>query len=140
MGSKDRKQLELLPSEQPHVEAVTADLVARVRRLPTFLRAWNYAQDIAQLEDKSVYERLEIDVSHWTKIRKGKASPPADERFVSYFDAVQNDIPLIWLAEARGYDFLSMRKHFASELEKRNAELEEEVAALRRVVACGARK
>jgi hypothetical protein len=69
MGSKDRKQLELLPSEAPHVEEVTADLVARVRRLPTFLRAWNYAQDVSMLEDKTVYEHLEIDVSHWTKIR-----------------------------------------------------------------------
>jgi hypothetical protein len=52
---------------------------------------------------------------------------------------VRNDIPLIWLAEARGYDFLSMRRHFATELEKENAELREENAALRRVVSRGGR-
>lgn len=133
MDSTKRKQLELLPSEQPHVEEVTSDLVARVRRLPTFLRAWNYAQDVSLLEDKTIYDRLEIDKSHWTKIKKGNGSPPADERFTGFFDVVQNDVPLIWLAEARGFDFLSMRRHRSS-LERENEELKQDLADHKRVI------
>lgn len=127
MGSKDRQQLELLPSERPQPVEITADLVDRVRRLPTFLRAWNYAQDISCLEDKTVYSALNIDASHWTKIKKGNASPPANESFTRFFDVVNNDIPLIWLAEARGYDSLSLRKHRSS-LERENEALREELA------------
>lgn len=89
------------------------------------------AQNLAALEDKQVYGELDMDASHWTKIRKGLASPPADERFVRYFDVVRNEIPLIWLVEARGYDWMSLRKHRSDEA-RRIAELEEENAELKR--------
>lgn len=115
------------------MEEVTPDLVARVRRLPTFLRAWNYAQDVSLLEDKTIYTALKIDKSQWTKIKKGKGSPPADERFMGFFDVVQNDVPLIWLAEARGFDFLSMRRHRSS-LERENEELKQDLADHKRVI------
>lgn len=130
MNSEDRHQFELgLPSDgkprQPHVEPVTPTLIGIIRRKPTFLSAWNFAQDFAELEDKEVYDPLQIDSSHWTKIGKGSASPPGDERFVRYFDVVQNEIPLIWLAEKRGYDWMTIRKHQSNE-QKRIAELEQE--------------
>lgn len=141
MSSKVRTQLELLPSELAHIEEVTPELVARVRTKPTFLRAWNYAQDVSCLEDKTVYSALNIDASHWTKIKKGNGSPPADERFTRFFDVVKNDIPLIWLAEARGYDFLTMRRHRSS-LERENEELKKEIADRDRALALiiGARR
>lgn len=130
MDSKDRRQLELLPARnEPHVVEVTPELIRSIRLQPTLLRAWNLAQNLAVLEDKQVYLELEIDGSHWTKIRKGLASPPADERFVRYLDVIRNEIPLIWLVEARGYDWMSLRKHRSDEaarieeLERENAEL-----------------
>ena len=128
MTSKDRSQLELLPPRlDPHVVEVTAELIRSIRKQPTLLGAWCLAQDLAALEDKEVYSELDMDASHWTKIRRGRASPPADERFVRYFDAVQNEIPLIWLVEARGYDWTSLRKHRSAEA-RRIAELEGAVA------------
>lgn len=133
MTSKDRKQLELLPSAVAHTEPVTEELVSRVRRLPTFLHAWNYAQSLSMLEDKTVYTACQIDGSQWTKITKGRASPPGDERFTRFFDVVQNEIPLIWLAEARGYDFMTLRKHFEDDKDRKIAELEEENAAFRKI-------
>lgn len=141
MNSTKWQQTELLPSEQAHVEEVTADLVARVSRKKTLLDAWNYAQEIACLEDKTVYSAINLDKSHWSKIRKGAASPPADQRFTRFMDVVQNDIPLIWLAEARGYDFLSMRRHRSS-LERENEELKKEIADRDRALALiiGARR
>jgi hypothetical protein len=129
--SKVRHQLELLPTQEPYVEPVTPELVRLVKRKPTFLAAWNLAQTHADLEDKQCYQPLGIEASHWTKIGKGLASPPGDERFVRYMDVVRNEIPLIWLVEARGYDFLSLRKH-RSDHERRIAELEEENRELKR--------
>lgn len=133
MNSEDRHQFVLLPTKEPHVEPVTPELIQMIRRKPTFLSAWNLAQSHAELEDKEVYEPLGIDSSHWTKIGKGNASPPADERFVRYLDIVQNEIPLIWLAEKRGYDWMTIRKHRSNE-QRRIAELEQQNADLKRAV------
>ena len=46
---------------------------------------------------------------------------------------MREQAPLIWLAEARGYDFTSMRKH-RSDHERRVAELEAENNDLRRLL------
>lgn len=132
MGSKSLHQLELLASKpQPHVEEVS---IATIRRRPTLLRAWHLAQEISGLEDKQVYGPLQIDASHWTKIKNGSASPPADERFLQFMDVVHNEVPLMWLAEARGYDWTTIRKH-RSDVERRLAGVEQENADLKRMLA-----
>lgn len=133
MDSEQRHQMELLPTKEPHVEPVTPDLIRSIKRRTTFLAAWNFAQDFAALEDKQCYSPLGIDSSHWTKIRKGLASPPADARFVRYMDVVRNEIPLVWLVESRGYDWQSLRKH-RSDHERRIVELESENRDLRRAM------
>lgn len=130
MGSKSVHQLDLLSKPQPHVEEVS---IGTIRRRPTFLRAWHLAQEISGLEDKQVYGPLQIDASHWTKIKNGSASPPADERFLQFMDVVHNEVPLIWLAEARGYDWSSIRKH-RSDVERRLADTEQENAELKRLL------
>ena len=133
MTSEARKQLELLPSAEPHVEEMTPELIQSVKRRPTFLAAWNFAVDFSALEDKQVYSQIDVDASHWSKIRAGRAFPPADDRFNRFFDVVHNEIPLVWLAEKRGYDWSTIRKHRSSE-QRRIAELETENADLRRLV------
>ena len=133
MDSENRHQLELLQTSEPHVEPVTPEIINSIRRRGTFLAAWNYAQDFAALEDKQCYQPLGIDSSHWTKIRKGLASPPADARFGRYMDVVRNEIPLIWLVESRGYDWSTLRKH-RSDHERRIAELESENRDLRKAM------
>lgn len=134
MTSEVRKQLDLIPAAQAHSEPVTPELVRSIRKRPTFLAAWNFAVDFAALDDKQVYQPLGIDSSHWTKIRSGRAFPPADERFGRFFDIVQNEIPLVWLVESRGYDWMSLRTH-RSDSERRVAELEQEVRDLKRLFA-----
>lgn len=128
MRSENRPQLELLPTRsEPHVEPVTAEFISAVRRKSTLSEAWKYAQDHADLDDKECYLALGMDNSHWSKIRKGKANPPADGRWNQYMDVVRNEIPLIWAVESRGYNFLSLRKHL-DDSQKRIAELEQKVA------------
>jgi hypothetical protein len=134
MTSENRKQLDLLPSAEPHVEPMTPELIRSIRKRSTFLGAWNFAVDFAALEDKQVYQPLGIDSAHWSRIRTGRASPPADERFARFLDIVQNEIPLVWLIESRGYDWMSLRKH-RSDHERRIAELEDENRNLRRAFA-----
>jgi hypothetical protein len=128
MRSENRPQLELLPNRsEPHVEPVTPELIRAVRRKSTFAEAWRFAQDHADLDDKQCYDPLRMDASHWSKIRKGQAWPPADARYGQYMDVVRNEIPLIWLVESRGYDFLTVRKHM-DDSQRRIAELERKVA------------
>jgi hypothetical protein len=134
MTSEVRNQLDLLPAAQAHSEPITPELIRSIRKRPTFLAAWNFAVDFAALDDKQIYQPLGIDSSHWTKIRSGRASPPADERFGRFFDLVQNEIPLVWLVENRGYDWMSLRSH-RSDSERRVAELEQEVRDLKRLFA-----
>lgn len=135
MTSEVRNQLELMPSpEGPHVEPVTPSLISQIMRRPTMRHAWNFGQDFSTLQDKQCYDPLGMDNSHWSKIRKGTASPPADERFTKYLDIVQNEFPLIWLCEARGYDFMTLRKH-QTNTERENADLREENQFLRRAMA-----
>lgn len=131
MTSKVLHQLDLLSKPEPHIEEVS---IATIRKRPTFLRAWHLAQEISGLEDKEVYVPLRIDASHWTKIKNGTASPPADERFTRFLDVVHNEVPLIWLAEARGYDWSTIRKH-RSDVERRLAGVEQENADLKRMLA-----
>lgn len=135
MTSENRKQLDLLlPGAEAHSEPVTPELIRSIRKRSTFLAAWNFAVDFSALEDKQVYQPLGIDSAHWSRIRTGRASPPADERFSRFLDIVQNEIPLVWLIESRGYDWMSLRKH-RSDHERRISELEEENRNLRRAFA-----
>jgi hypothetical protein len=134
MDSKSRKQLELLTGrDQPHVEEVTPQLIRLIRNKPTFLSAWNFAAQTSELEDKQIYGPLNLDASHWTKITKGTASPPADERFLKFFDVVKNEYPLIWLCEHRGYDFTTLRRH-RSELEEQLEAKDKEIADHKRTI------
>jgi hypothetical protein len=134
MTSEARKQLELLPGAEPHVEQMTPELIRSIKRRPTFLAAWNFAHDFSALEDKQVYGPLDIDASHWSKIRSGRAFPPADERFVRFFDVVRNEIPLVWLAEVRGYDWTTIRKHRSAE-QRQITELQDELRDVKRTLA-----
>lgn len=140
MATKDRRQIELIPSDIAAEAPITPDLVSRVRALPTFLRAWNYAAQISTLEEKEIYIPVGIDGSHWTKIKNNAAGVPADERFTRFQERVRNNVLLIWHCESQGFDALSLRKHYASDADRRVAELEEENSALRRIVALGGRK
>lgn len=133
MNSKNRNQLELLPSAQPLVEPVTPELIARVCRRETIGDAWNYAQDVSGLENKVCAGALEMDESQWNKIRKGIYNPPSDHRFNQFEKLVNNNVLLIWHCESNGFDFLSMQRHRSS-LERENEELREDLANHKRAL------
>lgn len=118
-------QLDLLARrKKARVENVPIDMI---RRRPTLIRACHLAMEVAGLEDKEIYGELDLDAGAFSRIRKGTAWLPQDERFVRFLDLIQNDIPLIWLAEKRGFDWSTIRPH-RSDLERENERLRQEIA------------
>lgn len=129
--SKNLHQLDLLPKPRPAPPDVSIDTI---KRRPTLLRALHLAAEVSGLEDKQIYEAIDVDASHWTRIKSGAAHFPADERFLNFLNVVNNDVPLIWLAEKRGYDWSTVRKH-RSCVERENEALKEELADHKRAIS-----
>lgn len=125
------RQIELIAKNKPEPVDIPLDLI---RRRTSFIKAVQLAIDTSGLEDKEIYGELELDAAAFSRIRKGTAWLPQDERLVRFLDVVHNDIPLIWLAEARGYDWSTIRKK-RSATERRLEEVERENADLRRLLS-----
>jgi hypothetical protein len=79
--------------------------------------------------DKEVYKELGIDAGHWSRIHRGEAHFPVD-KLTALMDLCQNEAPLLWLLNARGYALDSLR-HRETELERQNRLLREQVELLK---------
>lgn len=90
---------------------------------PTLLHALNFAQELSGLEDKQIAGELGIDLGQWSRIKSGNAHFPTN-KYVAFMRLVGNDIPLVWLAHAMGYEL----KPLESDLERENARLRQELA------------
>lgn len=69
----------------------------------SLLDAVNLMFNMSGLEDKEIYDALDIDSGHFSKLRKGVKGYyfPAD-KLEAAMSLCESDIPLIWLAYARG--------------------------------------
>jgi hypothetical protein len=77
---------------------------------PTLLGAIKLCISLAGFDaDKQVYGELGIDAGHWTRIIHSEAHFPVD-KLSALMDLCGNEAPLLWLANARGYDPRSLRK------------------------------
>lgn len=75
--------------------------------------------------DKQLSTTLGVDkaqFSRWTNGTEGILWP----KFTALMDACGNDVPLLWMAHARGYDIASIHKR-ETELERENRLLREEL-------------
>lgn len=115
------EQLALKLPRQP----VTVD-VETIRRQPTMTQAIVLASSLAGLKnDKDQARAIGLDQTTWSLIKKGERAFPHDG-YEEMFDEFGNEVPLIWLADRRGY-LLTPKE---SELEKRlRAEREARVKA-----------
>jgi hypothetical protein len=106
--------------------------VAEVIRKPTILKAIEYGQECAGLDEKSVYDPLGWKPEVWSRIFTQDPNPknPAyfdARRLVPFMELTGNDAPLIWLAHQRKFDWTTIR-HYESDLERENARLKAELA------------
>lgn len=85
--------------------------------------------------DKTLQSELEVDkaqFSRWQSGTEGIVWP----KFVRLMDLCGNDAPLLWMLHQRGYDLSSLRKR-ESEVERQLREANEQIVALKRVLAIG---
>lgn len=84
--------------------------LALVMAQPSLLAAIKLCISLAGFEaDKQVYRPLGIDAGHWTRILRGEAHFPVD-KLGDLMDLCGNEVPLLWLVHARGYDASHLRK------------------------------
>lgn len=86
-----------------------------VRRQPTMTKAIVLCADLAGfVNDKDLCRSLDIDPAVWARIKSNQANFPHD-KLDELMAQSGNDVPLIWLADRRGY-VLTPKE---SELERR---------------------
>lgn len=88
--------------------------IEQVRRQPSLTKAIVLCADLGGFaNDKDLCRALDIDPPVWARIKQGDANFP-HEKYESLFNECGNDVPLIWLADRRGYELV----HLESELER----------------------
>lgn len=89
--------------------------IEAVRRQPSMTKAIVLCADLAGfVNDKDLCRSLEIDPAVWARIKTNQACFP-QEKLMDLMDQAGNEVPLIWLADRRGYALQPLE----SELEKR---------------------
>jgi len=105
-------------------------------RRKDFLSAINLCIEVSGLEDKEIRIELGIDAAQWSRIRKGDAHFPPN-KLQSLMTVCGNEIPLIWLAHAQGYELRQLetetQRLLRLEQEKR-VKAEEENRLLRELI------
>lgn len=116
-----------------HQVAMPVDVSpTEIMRKPSLGSAIDLCLEVAGLEPKQLQADLKLDkaqFSRWQSGQEGVNWP----KFSAVMDRCGNNVPVLWMAHARGYDLNAMRP-VETELERRNRALVEENAALRRVL------
>lgn len=86
----------------PRVEPVTVPIETVMKRRD-FLSAINLCIEVSGLDDKEIYLALGVDPAQWSRIRKGDAHFPPN-KLCALMQICGNQVPLIWLARAHGYE------------------------------------
>lgn len=108
----------------------TAVDLSLVRAQPTLLAAIKLCISLGGFQDeKQVYGALGIDAGHWTRIMRGEAHFPVN-KLTELMDLCGNEVPMLWLIHARGYDVATLRR-LESENERKVRYLAEQLDAER---------
>lgn len=79
---------------------------------------------------------MEMDKAIWSRIENGGMSFPADE-ITKLADITGNNAPLIWLAQAQGFELRPLKSELQEQLETalaEKAETDRENALLRKLI------
>lgn len=106
--------------------------VAEIERKTSFGAAVTLCYEAAGLAPKQLADAARFDkgqLSRWESGAEGVCWP----KLVTLMDVCGNDAPVLWQLHQRGYDLNSVHRR-ESELERRLRLVEEENAALKRVL------
>jgi hypothetical protein len=98
---------------------------------PTLNAALVFCVQASGLDRKHIYGALGIDAATWSRIESGQANFPLN-KLKTVMDICGNEAPLMWLLDACGYDWESVREK-QTEMERKVAELEQENTDLKRL-------
>ena len=78
--------------------------VALVSRQPSMTEALILSQTLAGLDDKEICGKGSPvnDTATWSRIKSGTNNFPQDN-LIKWMNVMQNEVPLIWLADRMGY-------------------------------------
>lgn len=91
--------------------------------------------EVGGKEPKQIQSDCRMDKGQWSRWTSG-GEGIVWPRLVQLMDLCGNDVPVLWQLQQRGYDLHSVRR-LESETERRCRLLEEENAALKRVLLGG---
>ncbi|WP_396957042.1 hypothetical protein [Nitrosomonas sp.] len=107
---------------------------------PSMTRALRLCQQVSGLEDKEIVGENGIvkDTGQWSRIINNSARHnfPQD-KLCAYMDVCGNEVPLIWLARARGYELVPMETEMERRLRierEKSEELERENLLLKKLL------
>jgi hypothetical protein len=127
----DSKTLSQLGLRLKSQQAVLVELES-VSRQPSFNAAIVLCVQCSGLDRKQVYSALGIDAATWSRIESGQAHFPVN-KLEQLMDLCGNEAPLMWLVNARGYDWDSVREK-QNALEKKLSDATVEIADLKRLL------
>lgn len=100
--------------------------------------ALNLAQRSSRLSDETISSVLKISQSHLSRIMSGALWFPNDEKYLNFLNLTNNDIPTIWAAEHRQFDWSTIRKHgtaMEKEIERLNGVIAQKDTAILEIFA-----
>jgi len=102
--SNQSDQLHLVLPHKPQ----TVDIEA-IRRQPSMTKAIVLCADLGGfVNDKDLCRAMDVDPAVWARIKSSQANFPHD-KLNDFMDQAGNEVPLIWLADRRGY-FLQQKE------------------------------
>lgn len=96
-------------AQRPEMHPVSSSLIAKQ---PTMTKALQLCQTLSGLDDKAFTGPTGVvkDAAQWSRIMgAGQHNFPQDALNL-FMDKAQNEAPLLWLVQSRGYDIDSLRK------------------------------
>lgn len=109
-----------LPREMQVVDLAT------VQRLGSMTKAIALCADLGGFEnDKDFCRELDLDSAVWSQIQNGTRYFPQD-KYERLFEACGNEVPLMWLADRRGYGLTPKETEMERRLRAANDALAEE--------------
>lgn len=112
-----------MPIAARHGEGQPFD-ISLVIKQQTFLSAIKLCIQVSGMDEKEVYIPLQIDAGHWSRIMKGEAHFPVN-KLTDLMDLCENEIPLIWLSNKRGYELRPLETELEIQLRKEREKLAE---------------
>ena len=89
--------------------------IGLILKQQNFISAIKLCIQVSGLDEKEIYIPLQVDAGHWSRIMKGDAHFPVN-KLSDLMNLCENEIPLIWWANKRGYELTPLESELEQQL------------------------